>query len=218
MFHGQRRRYALPFLLIALACAGSLVGADEVDKADYLGDLEKEVVREINLARTNPERYATFLEAWEEYYDGKLRKLPGETAVRTKEGRRALREAIRFLRKFEPLHALRPSEGMSRGARDHVNDIGRGGSMGHRGSDGSSTARRVNRYGKWKKRVGENIAYGGDDGRELVMRLIIDDGVRGRGHRKNIFDPAYEVIGVAFGKHKTYGTMCVITFAGGYIE
>ena len=107
---------------------------------------------------------------------------------------------------------------MSDGARDHVKDQARSGATGHKGSDGSAVGARVNRYGKWKHTVAENIAYGGSSGREIVIRLIVDDGVPDRGHRKNIFNPRFRMVGVACGTHKKYGTMCVTTFAADYFE
>jgi hypothetical protein len=41
----------------------------------------------------------------------------------------------------------------------------------------------------------------------------VDDDVPGRDHRKNVFEPAYRVAGVAIGPHKFYEYTCVINFA-----
>jgi len=210
-------RYSTRILVFIAVCVLS-AQAEEIKRVSYLSDLENEIVREINLARTDPEQYALFVKGWLQYYHGRIRQFPDRGPLRTKEGTRAVHEAVRFLENIEPVDPLRPSEGMSKGASDHVDDQGPTEETGHEGLDGSTTGARVNRYGKWKTRVGENITYGGDIARELVIRLIIDDGVRGRGHRKNIFEPEFSVIGVACGPHKSYGTMCVTTFAAKYLE
>jgi uncharacterized protein YkwD len=74
------------------------------------------------------------------------------------------------------------------------------------------------RFGHWIGQAGENIDYGLHDARSIVVRLIVDDGVRDRGHRKNIFNRSFTVAGAASGYHATFGAMCVIDFAGGFLE
>ena len=74
------------------------------------------------------------------------------------------------------------------------------------------------RYGVVAQGWAENIAYGQRSARAIVMALIVDDGVRGRGHRKNIFNPNYNVAGAAYGPHARYGSVCSIDFASGYAE
>ena len=190
-------------------------------EAEYLTGLEAEIVREHNLARQNPRRYASYVEELLPYFDGTLLRLPGEIALRTQEGSRAVSEAVRFLRAATAAGELRPSRGMSRGARDHVRDHGPRARTGHEGSDGSQSWDRVNRYGTWRRTIGENIAFGAydsEDARMVVMQLIIDDGVADRGHRDNIFEPEFEVIGVSCGEHARYGLMCVMVYAGRYEE
>ncbi len=208
-----------PALLICLVV--SLTFPAAARQADDLSRLEADIVREHNLARENPGQYATYLEALREFFNGRLLGLPGEIALRTEEGVRAVDEAIRFLRRAQPIGPVTPSRGMSRGARDHVRDSGPRGRTGHVGTDGSHPWDRVNRHGSWLVTMGENIAYGRydpSDARQVVVQLIIDDGVRSRGHRDNIFDAELHVIGVSCGEHNTFGSMCVMVYAGGYEE
>ena len=175
------------------------------------------VVAEMNLARQNPARYADFIEELRPYFRGTFLALPGRTMLRTKEGVAAIDDAIRFLRSADPVQPLTLSPGMSRGAADHCADQA-GGRRGHGGSDWSSPGDRMNRYGTWGTLWGENVSYGKASAREIVVALIVDDGLRARKHRKNIFNPTFNYAGAAFGPHAQYRSVCSIDFAGDYVE
>lgn len=179
--------------------------------------LERGIVEEMNRARRDPSGYAALIEGTLRWYDGTVYREPGQTTVRTEEGSRAAREAVRVLRALRPVGALGRSDGMSAAARDHVRDQARG-ATGHVGSDGSTFADRVSRYGEWRTSVSENIAYGPRTPREVVMGLIVDDGVPDRAHRRNMFDPVATVAGVACGPHARYAWVCVIDYAGAFAE
>ena len=51
-----------------------------------------------------------------------------------------------------------------------------------------------------------------------MLALIVDDGLRGRKHRENIFNPMFNYAGAAVGPHVRYRTVCSIDFAAGYTE
>jgi len=175
------------------------------------------VVREMNLARQNPGLYATFVQELRSRMSGNVLVLPGHTRLRTKEGTAALDEAIRFLQSAQPLPPLTLSRGMSQAAADHCADQADGG-FGHEGKDRSHAGQRIARYGNFSGSWGENISYGKSTARDVVLALIIDDGLPGRKHRKNIFNPTFNFAGAAFGRHARFGTMCSMDFAGGYVE
>jgi uncharacterized protein YkwD len=85
--------------------------------------------------------------------------------------------------------------------------------MGH-----GDVAGRMNRYGTWSSSWGENVSYGKMSARDIVIALIVDDGLPARKHRKNIFNPGFGVAGAAYGSHARYRSVCSIEFAGNFVE
>lgn len=185
----------------------------------YLSLLEKEIIHEINLFRSNPADYArNYIAPLATNYRGRILYFPGDKPLLTKEGVNALNECVRDLKKAGPLALVYPSLGLTNAANDHVEDQSKTGKTGHAGSDNSTLRKRVERYGEWRVRIAENIAYGGVTARQIIIYLLIDDGVYDRGHRKNFLHPDFSNIGVASGSHPEYSTMHVMDFAGSFID
>ncbi|MGB7209072.1 MAG: CAP domain-containing protein [Pyrinomonadaceae bacterium] len=176
------------------------------------------VIEEINLVRSNPAAYAENLEAVKKNYKVSVYVSPTEERIATFEGVTAVDEAIQALQATSPLPALRFSEGMSKAATDHVADQGGKGLMDHKGTDGSLAAVRLSRYGIWQNNIGENINFGRHTPRDIVIGLLIDDGEKSRGHRKNILQQKFAFIGTTTGTHARHDVMTVIVFADDYFD
>jgi len=178
---------------------------------------ERAVVQEMSDARVQPKAYAKHLRELRPYFEGTLWNRPGRVPLRTDEGVAALDEAIAFLESTRPVGPLRFNEGLARAARLHAQDLGPRGSLEHVGSDGSHLSDRLNRLGRWQGLIAENISTGEEEARQVVLQLLIDDGVAGRGHRKNLFNPGLHQAGVGSAPHRDYRVVAVIDYADGFV-
>ncbi|MDO9511006.1 MAG: CAP domain-containing protein [Bacteroidales bacterium] len=62
--------------------------------------------------------------------------------------------------------------------------------------------------------VAENLFYGPSDPMIILMELLIDEGVKDQGHRKNLLDASISHIGIAINNYPVYGNICVMSMAG----
>jgi uncharacterized protein YkwD len=208
------RLAALPLVTLLLPVqAPPLESAAETASA-----FERAVVQAMSDARVRPRTYAAHLRALRDCFEGTLWNRPGRVPLRTEEGLAAVDEAIAFLESAPPGGPLRFNEGLARAAKRHARDIGPRGSLEHVGADGSTLSARLNRLGTWHGHIAENIATYEDDPREVVLQLIIDDGVPSRGHRKALFSPELHQAGAGVAPHRDYRTVIVIDFADGFVE
>ena len=120
---------------------------------DFYSPFEREIVKELNLARSEPGKYAEYLADYRKMYNGNRLNLPNRKPLITFEGLKAVDEALAFLKSASPLPVYDLSDGISLAARDRLIDMRKTGVEGHRGSDGSLPDERLDRHGKWKKSV-----------------------------------------------------------------
>jgi hypothetical protein len=88
------------FLLLAAAhvsSSGLSTQTGRVSEHPFLSELEKELIEEIGLVRSNPGNYRHILERNRIYYRGKKLEKPGSSPIVTKEGVAALDEAAMYL-------------------------------------------------------------------------------------------------------------------------
>ena len=166
----------------------------------------------LNVARADPRAYADSVRAFRGLMRGDRIERPGEIAVLTREGVAAVDEAIAFLERQPAMPVLARSDALDRAARDLAEDQGQTGDVGHLGADGSRPSGRMRRHGRFAA-TAEAIAYGPERAEDMVMQLIIDDGVPDRGHRRILFSPDYRLVGVACGPHRRLRRICVLDFA-----
>ena len=186
---------------------------DTAKDIEYLTYIEKNVILEMNKVRSNPKKYAElYIETRLKNYSGK-EYITGAGTIITEEGRKAVEECVNSLKRNSELGKLVPESSLYYLAKEHVDLQGPTGQTGHNSPSGDSFQKRASRFiDNTIRNYGENIAYGSTSAREIVVSLLIDDGVPSRGHRKNIMNGQFNVVGVCYGKHKKYGSMCVIDF------
>ncbi len=185
--------------------------------AEFLTDEEKNMILATNMVRTNPPKFAElYVKEVAGFFQGRNLVYPTEMPVITKEGKSAAVQLYKELQKTKPVGILFPSHGMSAASRKHAYDQAKSGKVGH--GRRNETNKRLSEFGTWQVCMGENIAYGFESGHRALIALLIDDGVRSRGHRKNILKKEYNRIGVGSAAHKKYRWSFVVTYACDYVE
>jgi uncharacterized protein YkwD len=162
---------------------------------EYLTEEEQKVVLFMNLARHDgPLFTSTFLDAY--------------VAENKVENSSYLRSLRKDLKKASGLIPFQVEEDLTVVSQDHARLSGQTGHVGHKNFAKRFAPLRGNPYTAWA----ENCSYGYEDAVEIVITLLIDEGIQGVGHRNNILNPTFNSVGVAIFPHKKYRINCVIDF------
>ena len=181
--------------------------------ASYLEELEKNVLFELNKMRVNPPAYAQlYIEPMMAYFKGKV---DTKHNIQTSEGVSAVQECIAQMRMTPKMGVLEPHKGLSAAASRHTALQSKTDEIGHTSPNGETFEYRLRKV-KFMS-TAECISYGEDVARDIVISLLIDDGVSNRGHRRTLLNPGYTFVGISAGNNKAYAHMCTLDFGGGPI-
>ena len=150
--------------------------------------LEPKILSEINRVRTNPQDYAQWLESQRQYYDGIWLKLPGEKPVRTNRGKKALEEAIAFLKEQSPLPPISVSPQIAATATSELEKFANSNNI-------------------------QYFSYGRKTAEGIVMDLVVDELFPDRRRRHSLLSPEAEDTGVACKPDPRYAKVCAIAYS-----
>ena len=162
--------------------------SDKANSSAEQIDIEPKILSEINRVRTNPQNYAQWLESQRQYYDGIWLRLPGEKPVRTNRGKKALEEAIAFLREQQPLPPLESSDKITATATSQLANFANANNI-------------------------QYFSYGRKTASGIVMDLVVDELFPDRRRRLNLLSPEAEDTGVVCKPDPRYAKVCAIAYS-----
>ena len=118
---------------------------------------EQQMIDEINNLRTNPGRYCAYVEEYLQKHDA------------DEEVKQAAKELVGVLKKLKPLNPLTINTVMYNDAKQY-----------------GLLMSKKNIFEHSSLPYAENLSLGYKDIRDAIVDLLIDEGVPGRGHRKNL--------------------------------
>ena len=182
------------------------------------GSFEKDLFDLHNQIRQDPSSFIPELEnILADFAGTRFRKLQiGDKTynIATLEADVPVRELITFLRKQPRLQPLTYDDSLQGYACQHVNDQGSTRDTGHQSSAGDSWNVRIANLRTDGHALGENLTYGVMGARDALLTLAINDGVRSRAHRLNIFNEDFQKIGLCKGDHAAFTNMVDVIFKG----
>jgi uncharacterized protein YkwD len=194
-------RFLLPAFLL-LICFGftaqtetwtpdELAAANTAANCTYMDSTERDIILYCNLARLYPKKFAK-LEV--QNYVGSVEQ---PEQYRNSGNKRSL---ILDLNASRGSVALAPDSALTEMAACFQRELEASGKTGH------------DRQRCTEDYLAENCSFGKSTAKDIVLQLLIDEGVASLGHRKNIMNERYTRLGVAFGAHKKYRNCTVMDF------
>ena len=173
--------------------------------------------KELNKLRQNPKSYIPLIEAEMKALkkNNVLKKKDSSLQIQTLEGKAAYEDAIAFLQEQKEVNPLTKEIKLSYAAQDLVTDIGERGVVSHQDKDGNYMSERIEKYCEWDYCANEVIEVSSKSATDILISLLVDDGIRDKLNRRALFQNVYNYVGISCGPHTEYEIVTVLVFAGG---
>ena len=169
---------------------------------------EEDLVREINILRSNPKGYIQKMKKYISYFEGNLLKLPGsEASIETQEGVAAYNDAISYLSKQKPVEPLQPSKGLARIAKDFVAEIQK---VNPDDIGSIDLDKIIEKYGNFTGDLARALDLGGETPEQVIVNLMASDGDPSREQRETLLNNNLKKVGIGFGRHEDFKYVTVI--------
>lgn len=173
--------------------------------------------KELNKLRQDPKSYIPLIIAQMKTIKNNnvLKKKDSSLQIQTLEGKAAYEDAISFLQNQKEVNPLTKEIKLSYAAQDLVNDIGERGVVSHQDKDGNYMSERIEKYCEWDYCANEVIEVSSKNATDILISLLVDDGIRDKLNRRALFQNVYNYVGISCGPHTEYEIVTVLVFAGG---
>ena len=167
-----------------------------------------EIIKEINIARTKPRKYAKFLKKIIKNFDeNDLNYSEEQINITTVEGIDAYEEAIEYLYNVYPKPKLNLHLSLLNIANDYLNHAKK---ISYEKIFRLEINNLIEKYGTFTGNFSKLMDFGGLTAKSIVTNLIVCDGNHSRDYRNLIFDDNFRYIGVASVPHSEYKQFTVI--------
>ena len=161
------------------------------------GQVAYAVFKSLNAIRTNPKYFAERIEhVYIEDLDNNGILMSRD--IQTVEGKSAFMEAKGFLESTDPVPKLKLDQGLTVAAYFHSKHMAQANTLTHVGKNNTNVADRIEEYGNLLAgAMAENILGSEElDVEEWTLNFVVDDSFPQRAHRKNLFNPDLELVGI----------------------
>ena len=168
----------------------------------------KEIIEEINKLRENPSLYAKKVEEYSTYFNDKIFKLPNlNIKIQTQEGASPYIETVEYLKTKEKINTLIPSKALCEIAQEIADNLvdSETGEI-----DEELHEQIIDKHGSFSGKFTRAMDFGGFTSEQVVINFLVCDGDVDRTQREPLLGEGLKKIGVAFGKHNIYRTICVL--------